>query len=130
MHKVLVIDDSPEVREVISGTLTMYGYQTLTAEDGYLGVQIALQHRPDLILCDVKMPNLDGYATLRALRQHADTSTIPFILLSGYNERSDLRPGIDLKADGYLTKPFALAELLATVKAWLEKPAPTARPDA
>jgi two-component system, sensor histidine kinase and response regulator len=82
---------------------------------------------PDLILCDVNMPELDGYATLTALRQHSATATIPFIFLTGVADKVNIRQGMELGADDYLTKPFVISELLATVKARLEKQAAITR---
>jgi len=98
MKKVLVIDDSPEVRDVIRGTLALKGFQTLLAEDGLVGIQLAREHLPALILCDINMPNLDGYATLNALRGNALTSTIPFIFLSGCDDKRDVGQGMELAA--------------------------------
>lgn len=121
MSRVLVIDDSSEVNELVGETLKANGYQVFVAEDGLQGVQLAQQCSPDLILCDVNMPLLDGYATLTALRQHASTSTIPFVFLTGLADRLNVRQGMELGADDYLTKPFTNSELLAAVKARLEK---------
>jgi two-component system sensor histidine kinase/response regulator len=127
MTKVLVIDDSREINELIGETLKIHGYQVLVAEDGLAGVQLAQNHLPDLILCDVNMPQLDGYATLTALRQHSNTSTIPFIFLTGITDKGNIRQGMELGADDYLTKPFTIGELLAAVKARLEKQAAITR---
>jgi two-component system, sensor histidine kinase and response regulator len=121
MTKVLVIDDSPDVCQVVGLTLQSNGYQVFVAEDGLAGVQLAQQHLPDLIFCDVNMPRLDGYATLTALRQQSSTATIPFIFLTGAADKMNVRQGMELGADDYLTKPFTVAELLAAVKARLEK---------
>lgn len=123
MTKVLVIDDSPEISQLVGETLEVNGYRVFIAEDGLAGVQLAQQHRPDLILCDVNMPQLDGYATLTALRQHSSTATIPFIFLTGIADKVNMRQAMELGADDYLTKPFTISELLAAVKARLEKQA-------
>lgn len=123
MTKVLVIDDSPDVSELIGETLKVNGYSVFVAEDGLVGVHMAQQYLPDLILCDVNMPQLDGYATLTALRQHSSTATIPFIFLTGIADKMNIRQGMELGADDYLTKPFTISELIATVKARLEKQA-------
>jgi signal transduction histidine kinase len=123
MTKVLVIDDSPDVNEIVGETLQANGFQVFVAEDGLSGMQLAQQCLPDLILCDVNMPQLDGYATLTALRQHSTTATIPFIFLTGITDKVNVRQGMELGADDYLTKPFTIAELLAAVKARLEKQA-------
>src|SRR5215831_3841679 len=123
MTKVLVIDDSADVSELIGETLKVNGYNVFVAEDGLEGVHLAQQYLPDLILCDVNMPQLDGYATLTALRQNSSTATIPFIFLTGIADKMNIRQGMELGADDYLTKPFTIAELIATVKARLEKQA-------
>jgi two-component system sensor histidine kinase/response regulator len=127
MTKVLVIDDSHDVNDLIGEALTMNGYQVYVAEDGLAGVQLAQRHLPDLILCDVNMPQLDGYATLTALRQHSTTATIPFVFLTGIADKGNMRQGMELGADDYLTKPFTISELLAAVKARLEKQAAITR---
>src|SRR5258708_5091434 len=127
MTKVLVIDDSTEVNALVGETLKINGYDVFVAEDGLTGVQLAQRHLPDLILCDVNMPHLDGYATLTALRQHSSTATIPFIFLTGVADKTNVRQGMELGADVYLTKPFTISELLASVKARLEKQAAITR---
>jgi two-component system, sensor histidine kinase and response regulator len=121
MTKVLVIDDSPEISELVGQALQTDGYHVYVAEDGLVGVRLAQQHLPDLIICDVNMPQLDGYATLTALRQHSSTATIPFIFLTGIADKFNMRQGMELGADDYLTKPFTISELLAAVKARLDK---------
>src|ERR1051325_7228617 len=123
MKKVLVIDDTPEIRMIIEETLDMFGFSTLTAEDGEKGIQVAKQQLPDLIICDVNMPKLDGFMTLTMLREDERTATIPFIFLSGAVERPNVRRGMEMGADDYLTKPFTPSELLAAVNARLEKQA-------
>ncbi|HWN97109.1 MAG TPA: hybrid sensor histidine kinase/response regulator [Methylomirabilota bacterium] len=123
MKKVLVIDDTPEIRMIIEETLDMFGFGTVMAEDGERGVEMARQHLPDLIICDVNMPKLDGFGTLTKLREDERTATIPFIFLSGAVERPNVRRGMELGADDYLTKPFTPSELLAAVNARLEKQA-------
>jgi two-component system, sensor histidine kinase and response regulator len=127
MTKVLVIDDSSEVNQLVGEALQTNGYHVFVAEDGLAGMQLAQQYLPDLILCDVNMPHLDGYATLTALRQHGSTATIPFIFLTGIADKVNVRQGMELGADDYLTKPFTIAELLAAVKARLEKQAALTR---
>ena len=81
--KVLVIDDTEEIRMIIAESLSLYGFVTLSAEDGTTGVEMARSGMPDLIICDINMPNMDGYATLTALREEETTTTIPFVFLSG-----------------------------------------------
>src|SRR5262249_8797266 len=123
MKKVLAIDDSAEIRMIINETLNLFGVQTLVAEDGTAGVNLAQDHLPALILCDINMPNLDGYGTLKALREHEATAFIPFIFLSGATDRITIRKGMELGADDYLTKPFSPKELMAAVNARLDKQA-------
>lgn len=125
--KVLVIDDTPEIRMIIAETLNVYGFCPLVAEDGVTGIQTALEQCPDLIICDINMPKLDGYATLTAIRQNALTATIPFIFLSGASDKINMRRGMELGADDYLTKPFTHKELLAAVNTRLEKQAEVQR---
>ncbi len=123
MKKVLVVDDTSEIRMVITETLKFYGFATLAAEDGLSAIEIAKAQSPDLIICDVNMPNLDGYATLTAIRQDPFTATIPFIFLTGAADKLNMRRGMELGADDYLTKPFTHKELLAAVNTRLEKQA-------
>ncbi|NES97097.1 MAG: response regulator, partial [Desertifilum sp. SIO1I2] len=113
MKKILVIEDEPTVRANLLKLLDLEGYQSLEASDGHTGIQLAEQHQPDLILCDIMMPELDGYAVLEALRQNPVTAMIPFIFLTAKAERNDWRQGMEKGADDYLTKPFTRSELLA-----------------
>lgn len=121
MKKVLVIDDQSEVLMIIGETLKYHGFVTLLAGDGESGIEMARRERPDLIICDVNMPNLDGYETLTRLRQDEATATTPFIFLSGAVERPSVRLGMELGADDYLTKPFLPSELMAAVNTRLGK---------
>lgn len=121
MTTVLIIEDQADVRENIEAILGLEGYETLTAEHGLIGVDLAKAHHPDLILCDVMMPKLDGYGVLQALRQDSSTASIPFIFLTAKAERASLRSAMELGADDYLTKPFTLEELLKAIAARLAK---------
>ncbi|HXG48403.1 MAG TPA: hybrid sensor histidine kinase/response regulator [Methylomirabilota bacterium] len=123
MKKVLVIDDAPEIRMVIGETLTLFGFDALLAEDGETGVRLAREQLPDLIICDINMPNMDGYSALMSVRSEARTATIPFIFLSGAVDKSDIRRGMESGADDYLTKPFTPKELVAAVNSRLAKTA-------
>src|SRR2546426_11976693 len=87
--KVLAIDDTAEIRLIISESLKIYGFTTLTAEDGVKGIEMAREHSPDLIICDINMPNLDGYATLTAIRENELTATTPFVFLSGATDETN-----------------------------------------
>ena len=121
MSKIVIIDDDAMVREMIALALAQEGLETLQASDGREGIELALSTLPDLILCDVQMPNLDGYATLARLRQNPSTATIPLIFLTGLADRSNMRQGMDLGADDFLSKPIAIPELLGAIRSRLEK---------
>ncbi len=121
MKKILVIEDEPEMRRNLLTILKLEKYQSMGAENGRLGVGMAKSERPDLILCDVMMPELDGYEVLRALRENPETMTTPFIFLTAKGEKVDQRNGMDLGADDYLTKPVARADLLNAIGARLRR---------
>ena len=123
MKKILVIDDDSAVMALTTKTLESRGFRTLTAENGVVGLEMAKKHLPDLIICDIQMPQLNGYETLAALRQDPTTAAIPFVFLTGLAERKQFRQGMGLGADDYLTKPFSVPELMAAVNARLEKQA-------
>ncbi len=128
MKKILVIEDEPEMRRNVLTILRLEHFQGLGAENGRLGVDLAKREKPDLILCDVMMPELDGYGVLRELREHADTVSIPFIFLTAKGEKADLRCGMNLGADDYLTKPVAKADLLRAIDARLQRQTQQAHP--
>jgi signal transduction histidine kinase len=121
MAKILVIEDEKPVRMNLVAMLKAEGFQAIAAEDGQLGVQMAQADIPDLIICDITMPNLDGFRVLEVLQQSPTTQSIPFIFLSAKSERSDFRRGMGLGADDYLTKPFTRTELLEAVCTRLTK---------
>jgi hypothetical protein len=121
MQKILIIEDQPDVRENIEAILELEDYETLSAENGEIGIEMAENNHPDLILCDVMMPKLDGFGVVQALRQNPITSTIPLIFLTAKADRLSLRQGMDLGGDDYLTKPFTLDELINAVKSRLSK---------
>lgn len=121
MKKILVIEDNNEVRENLAEILELSGYEVLAAEDGTVGVDLAVNHLPDLILCDVMMPKLDGFGVLNILSKRPETADIPFIFLTAKAEKSDFRRGMNLGADDYVTKPFYKDELLAVVEMRLSK---------
>lgn len=121
MNKILVIEDEESIRDNILQLLEAQDFQALGAENGLKGVQLATEHVPDLIVCDVTMPQLDGYGVLAKLRANPVTANIPFIFLTALAERSHLRQGMELGADDYLTKPCSAAELLRAVTTRLEK---------
>jgi two-component system, sensor histidine kinase and response regulator len=119
--QVLVIEDEEDVRSNIVEILGSGGFQSLNAGNGRSGLELAKVHRPDLILCDIKMPDVDGYHVLQAIRHDPQTATIPFIFLTAKTDRAELRQGMNLGADDYLTKPFRRLELLETVSARIKK---------
>jgi CheY-like chemotaxis protein len=121
MSKILIIDDHDDIRENIAEILMLAGYDSITAENGRRGVEMAVKEKPDLIICDIMMPELDGYGVLHLLRKNEDTAFTPFIFLSAKTERSDLRKGMDMGADDYITKPFDDIELLNAVETRLKK---------
>jgi two-component system sensor histidine kinase/response regulator len=121
MQRVLIIDDSAEVRDVIATTLERFGFSTRQAIDGTTGVQLAREWKPNLILCDVRMPGMDGHRTLEAIRESPTTATTPFIFLTAALEKSDMRRAMGSGADDYLTKPFTAEELVEAVTARLAK---------
>jgi len=123
MIKVLVVEDEQLLREGIVDTLQYEGFQTLEADNGLDGIRAAEEHLPDLIVCDILMPELDGYSVYTRLRSQPATSLIPFIFLTAKASRADMRYGMALGADDYLTKPFTNRELLSTIHARLEKQA-------
>jgi DNA-binding response OmpR family regulator len=118
---ILVIDDNTDIRENTSEILELAGYKTFTAENGKQGVEIAVREKPAVIVCDIMMPELDGYGVLHLLRKHQETQNIPFIFLTAKTERSDFRKGMEMGADDYITKPFDDIELLSAVEVRLRK---------
>lgn len=123
MKTILAIEDEESVRINILEILRSGGFEVIVAENGEDGVQLAKQHLPDLIVCDILMPGLDGYDVLIALREQPTTAMIPFIFLTAMSTREDFRQGMNLGADDYITKPFRRTELLEAVAARLEKQA-------
>ena len=121
MKKILIIEDEPEMRRNLATVLRLEKYQPLTAENGNLGIEAAKREDPDLILCDVMMPGLDGYGVLQALRADAKLALVPFVFLTAKGEKDDLRSGMNLGADDYLTKPVAKADLLNAIEARLRR---------
>ncbi|MBD2613767.1 MAG: EAL domain-containing response regulator [Nostoc sp. ZfuVER08] len=121
MPKILIIEDEESVRENILDLLEAEDFETIAAANGKIGLDLAISEVPDLILCDMMMPEIDGYQVLTALRQDPITATIPFIFLTAKSAKSDFRRGMDLGADDYITKPFTRAELLSAIMNRLEK---------
>jgi CRP/FNR family cyclic AMP-dependent transcriptional regulator len=121
MKKILLIEDDSALRENIAEILQLANYEVITAKDGKSGIEKSIQEKPDLIICDVLMPGLDGYGVIHVLSRHPETFTIPFIFLTGKNEPADLRKGMDLGADDYLFKPIDENDLLNTIEVRLWK---------
>lgn len=121
MKTILIIDDDSLVRESLQDVLELYGFRTLTASNGRVGLELAMQSQPDLILCDVQMPEMDGYTVLQTLRQTPAVQTIPFVFLTAWADRPNQRQGMELGADDYLGKPCSTQELLAALQSRLGK---------
>jgi len=118
---VLVIEDHDDIRESIVEILEMADYSVLSAPEGKSGFELALKHQPEIILCDIMMPVLDGYGVLYLLGKHEETANIPLIFLTAKAERADVRKAMDMGADDYLTKPFDDMELLNAIESRLRK---------
>lgn len=121
MKKVLLIEDNIEIRENMAEILELSGYQAITAPDGRKGVMLAVENHPDVIVCDIMMPELDGYGVIHMLQKNPATQNIPFIFLTAKSERAEIRKGMELGADDYLTKPFNGTELLNAIEIRLKK---------
>ena len=121
MKTILLIEDDPDMRENTAEILELANYRVLKAENGKRGVELARTMRPDLVLCDIMMPELDGYGVLHLLGRDPATAEVPFIFLSAKAERGDMRKGMDLGADDYLTKPFEESELLNAIEGRLKR---------
>ncbi|ALW86761.1 transcriptional regulator [Hymenobacter sedentarius] len=128
MKTILLIEDNDFIRENTAELLALAGYTVLTAENGKVGVGKALATKPDLVVCDIMMPVLDGYGVLHIFNQNPQLAGVPFIFLTAKTERSDLRRGMELGADDYLTKPFSEIELLSAISGRLARFA-TLRPE-
>ena len=126
MKRILVIEDDVSLREfMIKYFLEKEGYQVITAENGEIGLDKAKQELPDLIICDIMMPKMNGYEVIQALHEHTPTASIPFIFLTAMSDRANIRDGMNLGADDFLTKPFVSQELITAVSKRLEKKAST-----
>lgn len=121
MKTILIIDDDPVMRGNLRDILELENFHPVLAPDGEAGVRAARQQPPDLILCDVMMPNMDGYAVLTALRMEPATARTPFIFLTAKGEHADIRIGMNLGADDYLVKPVRAEDLLEAIAARLER---------
>jgi CRP/FNR family transcriptional regulator, cyclic AMP receptor protein len=121
MKKILLIEDNDDIRENTAEILELANYKVITAPNGKIGVALALKHKPDIIICDIMMPELDGYGVLHSVHKNETIKNTPFIFLTAKTERNDLRKGMDLGADDYITKPFSGTELLNAIDGRLKK---------
>lgn len=121
MKKVLIIEDDTALRENTAELLELSNYEVITAANGKIGIKMAEKHLPDVIVCDIMMPEVDGYGVLESLSVNDTTAQIPFIFLSAKTERSEVRKGMNMGADDYLTKPFQEEELITTIESRLAK---------
>lgn len=121
MKRILLIEDNNEIRENTSEILELDGYEVLTAENGKIGVELASTAKPDLIICDIMMPVLDGYSVLHLLSKNPETENIPFIFLTAKADRPDFRKGMEMGADDYITKPFDDVDLLNAIESRFKK---------
>lgn len=121
MDRILIIEDENDLRQSIADFLEVEGFKCLQAADGTEGIDISRTELPDLIICDIKMPGLNGHEVLRELRRDSRTSSIPFIFLTALVEKVDIRKGMELGADDYLTKPFLTEDLLSAIKTRLHR---------
>lgn len=119
MPRILIIDDEPRFIGLTQEILQVYGYDVITAGSGSEGIRKTQEHHPDLILCDIRMPEVDGFQVLKAVR--SEHHHLPFIFLTGLTEMSEIRQGMQLGADDYLTKPFSPRDLLRSIEVRLQK---------
>ena len=116
MTTVLIIEDNREILENTVEILELEGYKTLTASDGGIGIEQVRKHRPDIVLCDIMMPEVDGYQVLKAITEDPELAHIPFIFLTASVERKEVQAGFDMGAKGYIRKPFDSEELFKTIE--------------
>ncbi|MCK5442712.1 MAG: response regulator [Maribacter sp.] len=116
MIRILIIEDDKVIRENTAELLELEEYSILTASNGRTGLEKIMKHMPDLILCDILMQEMDGFTVLKHLGEYSDLKRIPFIFFSAKSEKADVKAGIDAGAVGYLTKPFELEKLLASIE--------------
>ena len=116
MKKILVIEDEADLRANVARFLKAEGYEVTAAENGAAGVEAALAQMPDLIVCDITMPEMDGFGVLFSLRENVTTSRVPFIFLTASTRTYDRDWGVELGASDYITKPFKLEQLLAAIR--------------
>ena len=121
MQQILLIEDEPLIRESLEDVLSLEGYDLVTARDGQTGLKAIESRRPDLVICDINMPEMDGFSVLDTLRADPVTRNLPFIFLTARSSRADLRRGMELGADDFLTKPFTVEELTKAIETRLTR---------
>lgn len=121
MTKVLIIEDNNDIRESVVEILNLSGYSVFEADNGKKGTEIAIENKPDIILCDIMMPGMDGYGVFEILHANEEAKAIPFIFITAKSERIDIRKGMEMGADDYLTKPFDDTELINAIESRLKK---------
>lgn len=121
LYKILIIEDDPEIVETLSELLKLEGFEAFTANEGRTGIGLAMKYLPDLIICDIMMPEMDGFEVLKTLRQNPDTFSIPFLFLTAKTEKFDRRHGMGLGADDYISKPYEEEDLLKAIESRLNK---------
>jgi DNA-binding response OmpR family regulator len=121
MKTILVIDDNEQIRTLVTAVLGNYAFNVIQADSGETGVQMLRDQQPDLVVCDINMPGMDGYATLGAVRESSVTAPTPFILMTGLVSRDGFRRGMVCGADDYLVKPFTTDELVEAVMSRLAR---------
>ena len=120
MTTVLLIEDNLEIRENTTEILEMHGFKVVGAENGRVGIEKAFEVLPDIVLCDIMMPEADGYEVLRSIKSHETTASIPFVFLTASVERKEVQAGFDMGACGYVRKPFEIDELMSTIESCLK----------
>lgn len=120
MRTALVIEDNPEIRENTTEILELAGYRVIAAENGFVGVKAAEEQQPDIILCDIMMPGMNGYEVIKKLRSNPATSSIPFLYVTASVEKSEVKAAMDMGANGYVRKPFDISELISAINECLQ----------
>ncbi|HVM88432.1 MAG TPA: response regulator [Puia sp.] len=113
--KILIIEDNNDIRENVEELLSLTGFEVITASNGTNGIEIAMLEKPDIIVCDVSMSDVDGYEVLKHLKKNEQSKSIPFIFLTARSEKKDIQYGLSLGASGYLVKPFSEKELISAI---------------